>query len=177
MRAWLAMPLGATAALMGAAPASACMMMENQLALIHSAVPADLPRDLVVVDSEIPASATERQLYDTGVRAWVRRTVQGDYQGQFIRIRASVKTSCDGPFDNGRSGLIVGYPRGWEDGELVIEPILAQRSDGFRLAQGFTLSPYDTEPGYLERILKERADAVAKLNAPESQGSSSPPLP
>lgn len=175
MKAWLSVALGVTALLMSAAPASACILMENQLALIHSAVPADLPRALVVVQAEIPPAATESQLYDLGLRARIRRTIQGDYQGEFIRLRASVETSCDAPFDNGRSGLIVGYPRGLEGGELVIEPILAQRSDGFKLAEGYTLSPYYTEPGYLDRILKERAEAVAKLNAPASQGSSFSP--
>jgi hypothetical protein len=177
MRVWSCIALAAVAVVASSAPASACILMENQLALIHSAVPADLPRALVVVQADIPPTATQSQLYEAGLRARVSRTIQGDYRGPFIRLRASVQTSCDGPFDNGRSGLVVGYPRGWEDGELVIEPILAQRSDGFRLAEGYELSPYYTEPGYLKRVLKERAEAVAKLNGPAGQSSSSSPSP
>jgi hypothetical protein len=101
-------------------------------ALIHSALPAHPPKGAFIAYVSIERAGVGR-LYGTGLRANVRRVVQGEGRYKALILRSRSETSCDGPFANGHQGIIVAIPRGTSKGRLVVEPILAPGANGFRL--------------------------------------------
>lgn len=122
----------AIAGLVGvASPASACRWVGDHRALIHSALPAVLSADAVVLDVEIERDDADH-LYREGLSARVRRVVSGDFDRERVTIRLEGATSCDHPFDNGAVGMIVGFPR--PDGSF--SPLLVQQHNGFQLQAG-----------------------------------------
>ncbi len=128
------------AGLMGIAePASACLIADSQEALIHSAPPSRLPSDAVVLDVEVDAGGPS-SLYGSGLRLSVRRILQGDVRGAEMRLRTPVETSCDAPFANGTSGIVVGYLVG-EGSEQTLSPVFVRRGDGFQIPAGDPVSP------------------------------------
>lgn len=122
-----------------AQPASACLIAQSQEALIHSALPSPLPADAVVLDVVI-RSGDASSLYGSGLRVHVRRIVQGDVRGAEMLLRTPVETSCDVPFANGSSGLVVGYLSG-EGSEQTLSPVFVRRGDGFQIPVGGPVSP------------------------------------
>lgn len=127
------------AALLAPEPATACMGDSLTRALIHNAPPAPLPTGAVI--AEVRFESTDlRHLQGEGVRAEVRRMIQGDYAGRTLIVRQVNPTSCSDPFENGVEGLIVAIPLGTVNGELVVNPIDAAEIDGFRLSDGFQLT-------------------------------------
>ena len=131
----------AAAALLAGLPAAAeaCGVSPNR-ALIHSALPAPLPEGVFIAEVEIDLS-TMRDYGEGGVRAEVKRVVQGDPQAVRLILRSDYTTSCDAPLANGAAGLILGLPRGREGEALIVHPIAAHRNDGFRLTDGFSVRP------------------------------------
>lgn len=122
-----------------AQPASACLVAESQEALIHSALPSPLPADAVVLNVVI-GSGDASSLYGSGLRLRVRRILQGDVQSAEMRLRTPVETSCDAPFANGSSGILVGYLNG-EGSEQTLSPVFVRRGDGFQIPAGSPVSP------------------------------------
>jgi hypothetical protein len=120
-------------------PANACGNSPSY-AVVHSALPTPLPTGAFVAEIEIETSDQEK-LYTTGLRARVRRAIAGAHQGERIILRLLERTSCDAPFVNGRSGLLVARPWGREGEALVVRPELVSRYDGFRLPDGFQFQP------------------------------------
>lgn len=122
-----------------AQPASACLVAESQEALIHSALPSPVPADAVVLEVVVE-SGDVRSLYGSGLRLSVRRIIQGDVRGAEMRLRTPVETSCDAPFANGSSGIVVGYLTG-EGSEQTLSPVFVRRGDGFQIPAGGPVSP------------------------------------
>ncbi len=108
------------------------------LSLIHDALPRPLPRGTIVADVAFDPS-TARLLNGVGMRARVRRMIQGDYRGRTLIVRQRVMSSCDDPFGNGSAGLIVAVPVDMQNGVLVVAPILVSRLDRHRLPDGYRL--------------------------------------
>ena len=115
-------------------PAAACFTPESQTALIHSAPPSPVPRGAIVLDVDIRMEGSD-SLYDQGLTARVRDVVHGDFPGDEVTLRAFGETSCDAPFANGTSGLIVGYLSEDRAGR-IFSPVFVRRGDGFRLRSG-----------------------------------------
>ena len=134
--------LAATIAL-AATPALACRVApSNPWALIHAALPNPLPSGAIVAEVEFDRDSLSNTqlLHHPGVRARVRRVIQGHYRGSSLIVRRTgMWTDCDRPAANGTSGLIVARPVGFESGVLVVEPILVPAQDRFRLPDGFQL--------------------------------------
>lgn len=77
-------------------------------------------------------------LYRGGLRARVKRVISGNYDGDFVLIRRPAASSCDHPFDNGSSGLVVGFLTK----EETLFPVLVQEQYGFQLrADDLVLAP------------------------------------
>lgn len=108
------------------------------LVLIHDALPNPLPAGAIVVEVEFE-TANRRAYFAGGVRARIRRMIQGDYRGDTLIARSRDENSCYFPFAHGAAGLIVARPLGLEAGELVVEPIPVQGREGYRLADGFQI--------------------------------------
>lgn len=119
--------------------ASACMTLDSQQALIHSALPPILPDGAVVLDVDIDTSNPYR-LYGSGLPARVRNVGHGDVQVSTVLLRTPVETSCDAPFANGSSGLIIGFWTG-EGDERSITPVFVMRRDGFALPSDALVQP------------------------------------
>jgi len=102
-------------------PAGACGTTPS-FGVIHSEVPPDLPDDLIVAKVHI-LDKDQWLLYSSGLTAEVESMRQGVYLGRRIILRTTVWTSCDRPFANGTSGYIIGQATGWQEDELVVEPI------------------------------------------------------
>jgi hypothetical protein len=124
--------------------ARACMISDALETLIHDALPRPLPRGTIIANVTFE-STSEAQLHGGGIRATVRRMIQGDFRGRTLIVRQRIISSCDDPFGNGRSGLIVSVPIGMENGMLVVAPILVSRLHRRRLPDGFQLP--DAVPG------------------------------
>jgi hypothetical protein len=122
-----------------AQPASACLVAESQEALIHSALPSPVPADAVVLEVVVEPGDV-RSLYGSGLRLSVRRIIQGDVRGAEMRLRTPVETSCDAPFANGTSGIVVGYLTG-EGSEQTLSPVFVRRGDGFQIPTGGPVGP------------------------------------
>ena len=124
-------------ALLGAAPALACGV-DPPFAIVHSALPTPLPTGAIIADVEFETG--DPRAYRQTVRARVRRMIQGPDTP--ILLLEPVRTnSCDAPFRNGRSGLIVAVLVDSRDGVPVARPIVVDMRDGFRLPDGYQLSP------------------------------------
>lgn len=121
-----------------AEPASACLIADSQEALIHSALPSHLPSDAIALDVVID-TGDPSSLYGSGLRVRVRRTIQGSFQGTEVALRTAIETSCDAPFANGTSGIVVGYLTG-EGPEQTLNPIFVKRGDGFQIPSGRPVS-------------------------------------
>ena len=106
---------------------------------IHNVLPSPLPAGTLIADVEIASDADAAELFRSGVRARIRRLIQGEYRGDILILRASTQHSCYFPFTNGRSGLIVGVPLAFEDDVLAVDPIEVGRNQHFRLPDGFQL--------------------------------------
>lgn len=138
---------GMVAASLSAAPARACYTASGERALIHGALPNPLPNDSIVVEVDI-LPVDERALYRQGIVARVRRAIQGDVPGGILILRWPNPSSCDRPFDNGRSGYMIAVARGQtaagppvEGPGLLVEPFPSQRAEGFRMRDGATIPP------------------------------------
>jgi hypothetical protein len=105
-------------------------------AIIHSALPKALPDGLFVAEVEVEASDFY-PLYTTGLRARVTKLIAGGTVNEII-LRRPVGSSCDAPFANGKSGLVVGIAKQRVGDRLVVWPLLVSRHDGFTLPDGFT---------------------------------------
>lgn len=114
-----------------AEPASACLVADNQEALIHSARPSRLPSNAILLDVEIDTGAP-MSLYGAGLRARVRRVLRGNVRGAEIMLRTPFEGSCDAPFANGSSGLVVGFLIG-EGPDQIFSPVFVRRSEGFQV--------------------------------------------
>ena len=117
-------------------PAAACGTSPFN-AIIHTALPKALPDGLFVAEVEVEASDFY-PLYSTGLRAHVTKSIAGDTVDEII-LRLPVGSSCDAPFANGKSGLVVGIAKERVGGRLVVWPLLVSRYDGFTLPEGFNL--------------------------------------
>ncbi|MEA3000561.1 MAG: hypothetical protein QOK17_2394 [Sphingomonadales bacterium] len=131
----LALPALALASLAIPQSAVACGGPRN-FALIHSGLPNPLPKDTFIAEVEIETS-DQWKLYTSGLEARVTRPIAGAYRGERIILRLPEENSCDSPFANGRSGLLVAIPRSREGDAWVLWPALVSQYDGYRLRDGF----------------------------------------
>jgi hypothetical protein len=122
------------AGMLSSQAACACGVSPS-FAVIHSALPDPLPEGAFVAEVEIKTK-DQWQLYATGLRAYVTKTIVGTSQVERVILRLPVaeNTSCDAPFANGRSGIIVGIPEKRKGKALVVWPVLVSRYDGFTLS-------------------------------------------
>lgn len=122
------------ASVLASSAAYACGLTPS-FAVIHSALPDPLPEGAFVAEVEIKTK-DEWQLYATGLRARVTKAISGASQIEqvILRLPHTDATSCDLPFANGRSGLIVGIPGKRKGKALVVWPVLVSRYDGFKLS-------------------------------------------
>ncbi len=120
-------------------PASACSTSESQQALIHSALPPILPIGAVVLDVKIDTSNSAR-LYRSGLPARVLSVRHGEVQSTTVVLRTPIGTSCDAPFANGSTGIIVGFWTG-EGDDRALSPVFVTRGDGFRLGGDDPVQP------------------------------------
>lgn len=116
------------------------MSPDHHRSLILNALPRPLPRGAVVADVVL-ASSDERGLYQSGITAKVRRLFQGPRGTRQLIVKPTIASSCDAPFENGASGLIVGKPVARHGGVLVIEPLLVPKRSGYRLRDGYQFPP------------------------------------
>ncbi len=137
-RVFLAAALGLAAP----AAARACMVGDAFRALIHRRLPGRLPHQAVALEVRF-IDHDERRLYRKGLRARVSRVIQGEGIGPVVLVRETVWTSCDYPFLNGTSGLLVCVLRGKESGMSVLHPVMVTQGSGFRLSDDFELSDFD----------------------------------
>jgi hypothetical protein len=139
VRKWLRV---AAALLVAGLPAAAdACGLSPGFALIHSALPRPLPQGLFIAQVEIDRSTISGYQSFAGVRARVIKVIQGAAGTTAILLKPHEITSCDAPLRNGSSGFIVGIPRGVEGDVLVVEPLTADVRDGYRLPDGFSISP------------------------------------
>ncbi|WP_420469854.1 hypothetical protein [Brevundimonas sp. FT23042] len=113
-------------------PAAACFTAEMETALIHAALPPILPDGWIVLEVTFD-TPDPTALYGHGLMATVDQVLQGPAVGARVRVRADGPSTCDVPFANGASGLLVGVPGHDERGPFLL-PIPAQRGDGFTLS-------------------------------------------
>lgn len=133
--------LAAAGALAAASPASGCRIEPaDPAAIIHDSLPAPgIAAFVAEVDFE-PGSLRPETLHGAGALARVRRVVQGSYRGTSVVVgRVGLWADCDRPAANGEAGIIVAKPVGYENGLLVVEPILVSRRNGYRLEDGHPL--------------------------------------
>ena len=142
-RAFLGIVLCASFAWSG--EARGCGGEQYMHGIIHRALPSPLPAGTLIADVEIAPDSNPAELFDSGLRARIRRLDQGEFRGDYVLLRAGRQHSCYFPFTNGRSGLIVGIPVGLDGDVLVVRPIEVGRNQGFRLPDGFQLRPQTDE--------------------------------
>jgi hypothetical protein len=119
--------------------AVACGGEQFMQGVIHNELPSPLPAGTLIAEVDIAPDASESELFRSGVRARIRRLVQGEYRGDFVVLRGGRRHSCYYPFANGRSGLIIGVPLELEGDVLTVRPIEVGRNQRFRLPDGFQL--------------------------------------
>lgn len=117
-------------------PADACGI-DPPFAIIHNALPIPLPEGVIIADVEFEP-ADRRALYGEGARVRVRRMIQGEAVPALI-LQWSLRNSCQAPFRNGASGLIVAIPISRRDGLIVASPLFVDRRKDYRLPDGFQL--------------------------------------
>jgi hypothetical protein len=144
MRTLASIPLAAIALLLAPGRAEACMIADAQEAVIHSALPTPLPPGTIIADVMFE-DADENRLHGAGIRVRIRRLIQGDVRGTTMIVRQRIQSSCDNPFANGTTGLIVAISLETQAGETVAAPIVVTRLDGYRRPDGFRLR--ESEPG------------------------------
>ena len=125
--------IGSVAALLAASPALACPSRHGVRALIHDAVPEEMPEGAVVLDVAFPDDRTI--LSRSEIMAQVKSVVRGPFEGDSVLVRMTERSSCHYPFVNGLSGLIVGHVELSERGP-VMQPIYVTRGNDFRLPTG-----------------------------------------
>ena len=138
---WIRASILALCGLLACGRAEACGYVGPPHAMIHTALPRILPRGAVVAEVRFE-SADVLALVGPGIRARIRKMIQGDYRGRFLIVRPARLLGCGVAFANGRSGYIVAVPRGFEEGILVVHPIQVQR--GRSLPNGCRVPPWLT---------------------------------
>jgi hypothetical protein len=121
-----------------AGPAQACITASGERAIIHDALPDPLPRDTIVAEVEIVAG-DEAAFYRSGLLARVDRLIQGRVRGSWLVLRSAGESDCTNPFGNGRRGYIIAVERGRGPAGPLVEPFLAVRGEGFRMADGYEI--------------------------------------
>ncbi len=95
--------------LIGLSTSFACEDPDNIRGIIYDAVPPGTPPSAIVLDVEFEPAALER--WQGGpIEARVRRVVQGDFNGNYVRV-GLINSSCLYPFIFGTEGLIIGRMR------------------------------------------------------------------
>ncbi len=123
---------------MSAAPANACRIWSPQfaLSLTHDALPERLSPDLIVAEVDFGTPhIDDNALYTSGVRANVLRVIQGPRRSAIIVQKRlgndELRVVCYRT--RGGAGLFVGRPRGFENGVLVVEPMMVSTAMNYRL--------------------------------------------
>lgn len=147
--------LAALAVLLAQGSAEACSYSGRPPAMIHTTLPRILPEGAIVAKVELE-SRDVIALVGPGIRARVRKMIQGRYGGRFLIVRpVPYVAHCGDAFGNGRSGYMIAVPRGYEHGILVVHPIEVPIGsvlpDGCRvtpdLAEAVALPPAGSEGG------------------------------
>ena len=141
---WLGVVVASATLLLPFGQVRACSFADAQLTLIHTTLPRRLPQGTVVASVEFESRNLDR-LYSSGLRVRIRRMLQGDYRGRYLIVRLSMRTSCDDPFGNGDAGRIVGIARGFEDGIMIVDPIMVSGIERHRLPDGYQLRARRTD--------------------------------
>jgi hypothetical protein len=158
----------------GTGEAGACLSVYHD-AWIHNALPTPLPRDMIVADvvlERLPPALESPQgtsrwpwgILTYGVRARVRRMIQGDPAIRELLLRPVHISSCDSFFANGEEGLIVAAVRRSDHGIVVVHPVGASSRNGYRLPDG----------EQVEEHLRRAIAAVDAREAAERKGARGP---
>jgi len=102
-----------------AQPALACRGADYTVGIVYDAPPARVGADAVILDVVFPESEVSAPRSDRIVTANVRRVVQGEFEGETVRVRVRGH-SCSAPFRFGREGLIVGRIDQTADGQVFL---------------------------------------------------------
>jgi hypothetical protein len=97
----------------------ACPSLSSGRALISSSLPDPLHPEVYVADVELIGSGD----LSIGIRAHVKRAIQGPSEVHEVLLKASEISSCDFPFENGRAGYIMGKLRPGTSGPVIVDPI------------------------------------------------------
>jgi hypothetical protein len=100
---------------------------------LHSALPDTIPEGAIVAEVEFESADADAFLQE-GVRARIRRMVQGSYGRPTLIVRPKAWSSCDSPLGNGSAGVLVAIPYARRDGEWVVHPI-AELEPGYTLPE------------------------------------------
>jgi hypothetical protein len=110
--------------------AMACPTLSSGRALISSSLPDPLPPDVFVADVELIGSNDLSE----GIRAHVKRVIQGPSEVHELLLKASGVSNCDFPFENGRAGYLMGKLRSGTSSPAIVDPILVPVSmDRYKL--------------------------------------------
>jgi hypothetical protein len=148
-------------------PAQACLAENFQDALIHSELPNPFPKNAIVAEVVIER-APESSLWKSGLRAKVTKWHFGG-TGREVILQNDISSSCDAPFKNGRTGIIVGRERGVRNGVLVVEAFLVSAVDGYRGNYGSSVLTYKQALELVRRRIIRRRENVRLLQ--EESGS------
>jgi hypothetical protein len=126
----------AAPALLAASPALGCS--GPGVALIHRSLPANLPEGVIIAEVELELEPII-SLTRPGVRARVRRMIQGEPVAMLIVSTVDAIAGCTSAFGNGSSGFIIGVASGYEGDALIVVPQYAPVSDGDHSPNGLRL--------------------------------------
>ncbi|HEX8194281.1 MAG TPA: hypothetical protein VF552_15410 [Allosphingosinicella sp.] len=111
----------------GAIRADACRIYipAADLSALHRTLPHPLPADLFVAEVQFERPDAGWNELREGTRARIERVIQGAYSGDMLIVRDSgaVRVTCYAPLRYGGAGIILGRPVGYENGQMVLEPV------------------------------------------------------
>lgn len=124
------------AALLVPEQTAACGLEAGGSSFVHRALPAPLPAGTVIAEVQFPAERTAEFF-----RVRVLRMIQGEPAAILQLASLGRRNSCDQFIEPNTRGFVMGRLIGMDRGVPVINPIRVHASDGYRLPDGFQLSP------------------------------------
>ena len=118
---------------LSATPVQACRSPASVSAIVHSALPPELPDGFVAVEAEFSPDLSDGEFRRSGGEARILRVLRGRVPHATIRVIPDEgQSSCHYAFANGRTGLLVGQLR-VDKGETVLEPVWVVHRNGFEM--------------------------------------------
>jgi len=123
----------AVIAAFAATPAQACRSPASVIAIVHNALPPELPEGLVAVEAAFSPDLTSGDFRRSGGEARILRVVRGHVPFASIRVVSDEgQSSCHYAFSNGHRGLLVGRLK-TEKGHTLLEPVWVVRRNDFQM--------------------------------------------